>query len=249
MSFSVIPAIDLCDGEVVRLTRGDFEQKTVYHRDPVALAASFVAQGARRLHIVDLDGARDGKPRHADVIRALVAITDLDIEVGGGIRSIETAASYLDGNHSARYAILGTAALKSPELVKDACKRWPGRILIGIDAREGQVAVEGWLETSQTSAVELARAVADVGAAGIIYTDIRRDGTGTGPNIQATAALANACGLPVIASGGVACTEHIASVAAKAHEGIAGVVVGRAILSGDISVPAALAAAEVSGAE
>jgi phosphoribosylformimino-5-aminoimidazole carboxamide ribotide isomerase len=240
--FEVIPAIDLIGNEVVRLTRGRFETKVVYHTDPPALAAQMAKEGITRLHVVDLEGARDGTTSERDTISDIIKASGLKVQVGGGIRTMETAANYLEGPHAAYWAILGTAALQEPELVREMCNRWPGRVLVGIDARNGRVAVSGWLEESSVTPLALGTTLAHAGVAAIIYTDIGRDGTGHGPNIEATARLAQATGIPVIASGGVANRGHIQAVKQRANDGIVGVVVGRAILSGALTIEAALSA-------
>lgn len=243
-TFDVIPAIDLRGGRVVRLVRGDFSCETVYHADPPALAAEMARAGVRRLHVVDLDGARAGAPVQRDVVRAMIAASGLDVQVGGGIRSMELAAGYLEGPrpaHCARWVILGTAALRNPELVREACARWPDRILVGIDARAGRVCVEGWLDVSEAAPLDVVRALGSAGIAGVIYTDISRDGTGQGPNVEATAELAMSSGVPVIASGGVATRDHLRALGAQAGAGIVGVVVGKAILSGAMPLAEALA--------
>lgn len=238
MQFEVIPAIDLRGGNVVRLIRGDFAAETIYHPDPPALAAEMAARGATRLHVVDLDGAREGHPAQRAVVEAMATRSGLQIQVGGGIRTLETAASYLE---SVRWVIFGTAALTDPDLVRTACARWPGRIIVGIDARGGRVASRGWLETSASSPIDVARVLAEAGVASIVYTDISRDGTGDGPNVESTAQLARECGIPIIASGGVATLAHLHALAAHAGDGISGVVVGRAILSGALPLGDALA--------
>lgn len=246
--FAVIPAIDLRGGRVVRLVRGDFAEETVYHPDPPALAAEMAAAGVRRLHVVDLDGARAGTPLQAAVVASMVAAAPgVDVQVGGGIRTLDSAAAYLDGPHAVRWVILGTAALRDPALVRRACARWPGRIVVGVDARDGQVAVEGWLQTSTATPLDVARALADAGIAALIYTDISRDGTGDGPNVESTAQLARDAGVPVIASGGVATTAHLRALAATRFDGVCGVVVGRAILSGALPLAQALGAAVAPG--
>jgi phosphoribosylformimino-5-aminoimidazole carboxamide ribotide isomerase len=242
MSFTVIPAIDLIDEKVVRLTRGDFEQKTIYHHDPPALAQCMAEQGVTRLHLVDLDGARQGAAVQQSLIHAMVKAAGIDIQIGGGIRSLDCIASYLDADYAPRWVILGTIALKQPTLVKEACKRWPDRILVGIDAREGKVAVEGWLEESESSPLTVLTLLKDAGISGAIYTDIARDGTGAGPNIESTAQLASQSGVPIIASGGVATVAHLEALAKRRDSGINGVVVGRAILSGAMSLEDALGA-------
>jgi phosphoribosylformimino-5-aminoimidazole carboxamide ribotide isomerase len=243
MSFQVIPAIDLIGGEVVRLVRGDYDAKTVYHADPVALSVSFAQAGVQRLHVVDLEGAKAGSPVHDSLIQRMVAASGLAIEVGGGIRDMATAAQYLDGA-GVQWVILGTAAVRDPDFVRRACARWPDRILVGLDVRNGLVAVDGWLKESSSTAEAIVSAYAQAGVAGIIYTDIQRDGTGDGPNVEATAALAEHAGVPIIASGGVATLDHIVALRRESFRGIAGVVVGKAILSGDLSVKQALDAVD-----
>lgn len=240
--FQVIPAIDLRGGNVVRLVRGDFEQETVYHPDPAALAADMASRGATRLHVVDLDGAREGYPAQQALIRRMVQASGLELQVGGGIRSLETASAYLDGEHAAQWVIFGTAALENPDLVRAACARWPGRIIVGIDARAGKVAVRGWLEEAEASPLQVVEVLAGAGVAAVVYTDIARDGTGAGPNVESTAALARASGVPIIASGGVATLEHLHGLAAVAADGVMGVVVGKAILSGALGLEDALSA-------
>lgn len=235
MSFTVIPAIDLLGGKVVRLHRGDYDEVTVYSESPAHLAAQWAQTGIRRLHVVDLDGARVGRPCHAQLVSELSSIPGLEVEVGGGIRSRDTLSEYLDGC-KAGWAILGTVAYKNPTFVREACREWPGRIIVGLDARQGRVAVNGWLEDTDMTAVELGKSFADAGVAGVIYTDIYRDGTGLGPNVAATVELARETGLLVYASGGVSTLEHIAALRAHEGDGVRGVVVGRAILSGAISV-------------
>ncbi len=247
MSFEVIPAIDLVGGRVVRLHQGDFSQETVYHDDPVALATHFRARGATRLHVVDLDGARVGQPVQAALIARLAA-TGLKVQAGGGLRTLDALAALLDDAGVDR-VILGTVALRSPELVHAAAAQWPGRVVVGVDARDGRVAVSGWLEATEVSPLELARAFKDAGVAAALYTDISRDGTGAGPDVAGTAALARASGLPIIASGGVGSLDDLRRLRARSADGIAGVVVGRAILSGVIPLEAALAeSSSVAGA-
>lgn len=236
--FQVIPAIDMRGGQCVRLVEGDFDRETVFSADPAQVARDFVAKGATRLHMVDLDGARDGKPAHLAQVKAAVD-AGATVQVGGGIRTIETIARYVE-EVGVRWVILGTAALRRPDLVAAAAARFGDKVLVGIDARDGKVAVSGWLEVTTTTASELATAMATAGAAGIIYTDIRRDGTGLGPNVEATAALSKHCGLPVIASGGVASVAHLDTLAA-ARPALAGVVVGSALYKGQITLAQALA--------
>ncbi len=236
--FSVIPAIDMRGGRCVRLVEGDFARETVFATEPARVAAEFVRAGAQRIHMVDLDGAKDGAPAHLALVRAAVD-AGANVQVGGGIRDLATIATYVE-EVGVRWVILGTAAVRRPDLVASAAKRYGDRVLVGIDARDGMVAVNGWLEVSQTRASDLARAVASAGAAGIIYTDIRRDGTGKGPNVAATTALAQACGIPVVASGGVSSMAHLTALAAV-RPGLAGVVVGSALYKGQISLEEALA--------
>ena len=238
MSFQAIPAIDLIAGRVVRLVEGDFRRETIYHDDPPALAAMLAAAGATRLHLVDLDGARAGRPVQRALVQAMAGAAGVDVQVGGGIRTLADVAGYLDATPAVRWVILGTVAHRDPELVRAACRRWPGRILAGIDVRGGRVAVEGWLETTTATADELGRVMADAGVAGVIYTDISRDGTGAGPNVPATAALCRALPIPVTASGGVATVAHLEALR---DAGVPSAVVGRAILSGALPVADALA--------
>jgi phosphoribosylformimino-5-aminoimidazole carboxamide ribotide isomerase len=234
-AFEVIPAIDVLGGRCVRLAQGDYARATVYRDDPAEQAAEFAAQPIRRLHVVDLDGAREGRPRNADAIRRIVAsVGSLPVQMGGGLRSLEAidAALALGVDR----VVLGTAALRSPELLASACRRHPGRIAVGIDARDGRVAVEGWLETTGTLALDLGKRARDAGAAAIVYTDIARDGMLSGPNLEATAALAEGVGLPVIASGGIGSEDDLARAAALAPRGLAGAIVGRALYTGAVDL-------------
>jgi len=234
----IIPAIDLQGGRCVRLVEGRADTATVFGDDPVAMARRFTAEGAPRLHVVDLDGAFAGGPRQAPLIAAIVAAVPVPVEVGGGLRDLETAAGALATG--ARWAILGTGAALDPAFLDAACARFPGRILVGVDAVDGQVAVDGWTRTLPLTALDLARRAGGAGAVGVIYTDVRRDGTGRGPNLAATAALAASAGLPVIASGGVAAVDDLVRLAAI--PGIAGAIVGRALYTGAVDLRAALAA-------
>ncbi|HEV8674297.1 MAG TPA: HisA/HisF-related TIM barrel protein [Methylomirabilota bacterium] len=235
----VIPAIDLQGGRCVRLVEGRADTATVFGDDPVAWARRWVAEGASRLHVVDLDGAFAGGPRHALVVGALVAAAaPVPVEVGGGLRDLAAVEAALATG--ARWAILGTAAALDPALLEAACVRWPGRILVGVDAADGQVAVEGWTRRVPLTALDLVRRVAVAGAAGVIYTDVHRDGTGRGPNLEATAALAAGAGLPVIASGGIAEVADLLRLAAI--PGVVGAIVGRALYTGAVDLRTALAA-------
>jgi phosphoribosylformimino-5-aminoimidazole carboxamide ribotide isomerase len=234
----IIPAIDLKDGRCVRLVEGRPDTATVFGDDPVAMARRFAAAGAERLHVVDLDGAFDGAPRHAAQIAAVSAAVSVPVQVGGGFRALATVEAALDAG--ARWAILGTAAALEPALVEAACRAWPGRILVGVDAVDGRAAVRGWTAVLPITALDLARRAAAAGAAGVIYTDVGRDGTGRGPNLEATAALAAGAGCPLIASGGVASVDDLVALAAV--PGVLGAIVGRALYTGAIDLRVALAA-------
>ena len=241
MSFTLYPAIDLKAGQVVRLKRGEMDQATVYAEDPAKQAASFAAQGFGWVHVVDLDGAFAGRPANEAAVRAiLAAVPGLPVQLGGGIRDMQTAESWLAAGVAR--IILGSAAVKDPDFARAACKAFPGRVALGIDAREGFVATEGWAETSEVTATELASRYADAGAAAIIYTDIARDGMLSGVNVWQTAALARAVPIPVIASGGLAAVDDIFALRA-AEAGIAGAILGRALYDGRVDPAAALAAA------
>lgn len=241
--FELIPAIDLLGGEAVRLAQGDYARATVYERDPARVARQFQNSGIRRLHVVDLEGAKAGRPMAEEPVRRILAeMGETPVQLGGGLRDragIEEALSWgLDR------VILGTIALRDPDLVKAVARANPGRIVVGIDAREGRVAVEGWIEASQTTAVDLGRRFEDAGVAAIVYTDIARDGMLTGPNLPQTVALAEALEIPVIVSGGVATVQDILDSAAERHRGICGVIAGRAIYTGAVDLAAALGAVE-----
>ena len=234
----LFPAIDLKDGQCVRLRLGDMDAATVFNDDPAAQARAFEAQGFTYLHIVDLNGAFEGKPVNAAAVEAILAAIRMPAQLGGGIRDIATVEGWLA--RGIRRVILGTAAVRDPAFVRDACKRFPGRVAVGIDAKGGKVAVQGWAETSELTAVELARRFEDAGVAAIIYTDIDRDGAMQGPNIEATEALARAVTIPVIASGGV---SRMADLIALRDTGvIAGAISGRALYDGAIDLSAALKA-------
>jgi len=237
----LFPAIDLKDGACVRLLRGDMDKATVFNDDPGAQAASFVAAGAEWLHIVDLNGACAGAPVNADAVASILAATGgVPAQLGGGIRDLATIEHWLDAGIAR--VILGTAAVKQPALVIDACRAFPGRVAVGIDARGGRVAVEGWAEESDLAAADLARRFEDAGVAAVIYTDIDRDGAMQGVNAEATAALARAVGMPVIASGGVSSLADLQRLKTFEKDGIVGVISGRAIYDGRLDLAAALAA-------
>lgn len=238
-TFTLYPAIDLKGGRVVRLKRGDMEQATVYGEDPAAQAAGFARQGFAWLHVVDLDGAFAGKPANEAAVRAILAATPIPVQLGGGIRGMATVEAWLEAGVAR--VILGSAAVKDPDFARTACRAFPGRVAVGIDARGGMVATEGWAETSTVSARDLALGFEDAGAAAIIYTDIDRDGMLGGVNLDATVALARALTTPVIASGGVASIADLRALRAVAGEGVAGVIIGRALYDGRIDPAEALA--------
>ena len=231
------PAIDLKDGRCVRLVQGDMERATVFGDDPAAQGRAFAESGCEWIHVVDLDGAFAGRPVNGDAVKAVIDAVDIPVQVGGGIRDLDRIAEWLQ--KGAGRVVLGTLALSNPDLVAEACRRHPGRIAVGLDARDGRVAVEGWSKDSGVDAVELARAMEGAGAAALIHTDIARDGAMAGPNIEATVALAEAVSLPVIASGGVASMDDIRAL--KRTGVLAGVICGRALYDGRID-PAQAAA-------
>ena len=233
------PAIDLKDGACVRLVRGVMDQATVFNTDPGDQAQAFEEQGFNWLHLVDLNGAFAGQPVNAEAVDKVLASITIPVQLGGGIRNMRTIEDWLE--RGIRRVILGTVALHQPELVKEACKRFPGQIAVGIDAREGFVAVSGWSESSTVRALDLALRYEDSGAAAIIYTDINRDGAMGGVNVEATADLAFALTTPVIASGGVSTLDDLRALKAEEHTGIEGVIVGRALYDGRIDIKEALA--------
>ena len=234
----VIPAIDLKDGKCVRLKQGRMEDATTYGDDPVAMAARWVEAGARRLHLVDLNGAFEGKPINGEAVTAIARRwPTLPIQIGGGIRNAETIEHYLAAGVS--YVIIGTKAVKEPAFVGEMCRAFPGHVIVGLDARDGFVATDGWAEVSQVKAVELAKRFADDGVSSIVYTDIARDGMMNGVNVEATAELARSGGLPVIASGGVTNLDDLRQLIAAQEPGIIGAITGRAIYEGTLDVAAA----------
>jgi phosphoribosylformimino-5-aminoimidazole carboxamide ribotide isomerase len=242
----VLPAIDLKGGKCVRLLRGDMRAETVYGDDPLAIGRRWVDAGAQVLHVVDLDGAVSGAPANTDVIARLCACLPIPIEVGGGVRTVERAGTLLAAG--ADRVIFGTAALSQPEVVAEACRRFPSRVAVGIDARDGKVAVQGWTETSDADAVDVARRAREFGAAWIIYTDINRDGTQQGVNVEATRALAAAVDVPIIASGGVGSLADIEALLPCEATGVAGVIVGRALYTGAVDLAEAIRIASRSAA-
>lgn len=239
--FTLFPAIDLKQGRVVRLQRGDMAQATIYAEDPAEQASAFAADGFAWLHVVDLDGAFAGKPANAEAVARILAASTLPVQLGGGIRNMATVEAWLAGGVTR--VILGSAAVKDPPFVRAACRHFPGRVVVGIDARGGMVATEGWAETSNLSARDLALRLEDAGAAAIIYTDIERDGMLTGVNVAQTRELALALETPVIASGGVASLDDLVALKAAMADGIAGCILGRALYDGRINPAHALALA------
>lgn len=236
----IIPAIDLQDGKCVRLRQGRMDDSTVFGDDPVAMAARWVEAGARRLHLVDLNGAFAGEPVNGAPVRAITrAFPDLPVQIGGGIRSRETVQSYLDAG--VQWVIIGTLAVKQPELVHGLCQEFPGHVIVGIDARNGMVATDGWAEVSRVGAVDLAQQFAAAGVAAIVYTDIDRDGMMQGVNVPATRNLAERGGIPVIASGGVTTIEDIKALAHEVSSGIIGAISGRALYEGTLDLAQAQA--------
>jgi len=242
MTLILYPAIDLKDGACVRLKRGDMDQATIYAQDPAAQAAAWERLGFAWVHVVDLNGAFAGRPVNEAAVRAILGAVNIPVQLGGGIRDLGQIAAWLEAGVTR--VILGSAAAKNPRLVREGAKEFPGRIVVGIDARDGYVATEGWAETSQLAATELALRLQDTGIAAIIYTDIARDGMKTGLNIPETAALASRVAVPVIASGGVAGIADIAALtaAARATPNLAGAIIGRALYDGSLDPQAALAA-------
>jgi len=234
----LFPAIDLKNGEAVRLEQGDMARATVFHRDPAEQARVFAAQGFEYLHIVDLDGAFAGKPMNAAAVERILATVKIPLQLGGGSRDRATIDAWLD--KGVRRVIIGTAAVRDPALVKAAARAYPGRIAVGLDARDGAVAVEGWAETSQLSALDIARRFEDAGVAAIIYTDIARDGMLRGLNLGATIALAEAVSIPIIASGGLASIDDVRALLEPRAQKLEGAVVGRALYDGRVDTAAAL---------
>jgi len=236
----VIPAIDLKDGQCVRLRQGLMEDSTVFSDDPVAIAKQWVDQGTRRLHLVDLNGAFAGEPVNGEVVTAIAkAYPEIPIQIGGGIRSAETIELYL--NAGVTYVIIGTKAVTDPRFVTEMCKQFPGHIIVGLDAKNGLVATDGWAEVSNVKATDLAKKFADDGVSSIVYTDIARDGMMGGVNLEATIEMAQASKIPVIASGGVATMDDIKAIQKEAHHGILGAITGRAIYEGTIDIAEAQA--------
>lgn len=237
---NIIPAIDLLEGKCVRLYQGEYTRSQVFSDNPVEVAQQWVEQGASMLHVVDLDGAKEGKPINVKAIEAIVKAVSVSVQVGGGLRDHTSVNQLLD--IGVKRVILGTVAVEEPELVEQLCQAFPGQILVGIDARQGWVATHGWLETSEITAVELAEKMTQLGVSSIIYTDIHRDGTLSGPNLDSLRELANRVSLPIIASGGVSSITDLLSLLALEPLGVNGVIIGRALYTGEVSLKEALQA-------
>lgn len=240
----IIPAIDLKDGKCVRLMQGDFGRMTVYSGDPAEVARKWQGSGAERIHVVDLDGSRAGSPRNQKVIGEILRSVNVPVEVGGGIRNMETVKDYLD--MGVKWVILGTAALKDRRFVNEACRVFGGRVILGLDGRGGKAAVEAWTEETGRSVEDVARSYEDLDIAAIVYTDISRDGMEKGVNIEATRKLAESVKVPVIASGGVSATEDIRRLKTIERHGVIGVIVGKALYSGAVNLEDAIEAGRVS---
>ena len=235
----LFPAIDLKDGACVRLEQGDLKRATVFHRDPAAQAKAFEAQGFEYLHVVDLDGAFAGKPVNAAAVEGILEATAIPVQLGGGIRDVDTVEAWLD--EGVTRVIIGTAAVRDPAFVREAAALYPARIVVALDARDGMVAVEGWAQTSELTALDVAKRFEDAGVAALIYTDISRDGLLTGLNLEATIALAGAVDIPVIASGGLASIADVKALLDPRARKIAGAIAGRALYDGRLDAAAALA--------
>jgi len=244
----LIPAIDLKDGKCVRLRQGKMEDETIFSDDPVSVAGRWVEAGARRLHIVDLNGAFAGEPVNADVVHAIAeAYPELPIQIGGGIRDEETVETYLDAG--VQYVIIGTKAVNAPHFVNDLCMEYPGHIIVGLDAKDGKVAIDGWSKLSRHDVIDLAQHFEQDGVSAIIYTDIGRDGMMTGVNVESTVKLAQAVTIPIIASGGITNMDDIRALCEVADEGIMGAITGRAIYEGTLDFAEAAKLADTCGGE
>lgn len=245
----LIPAIDLKDGHCVRLKQGEMDDATVFSQDPVAMARHWLEQGARRLHLVDLNGAFAGKPKNEAVIKDIVRAVsnDIPVQLGGGIRDLDTIERYLDDGVS--YVIIGTAAVKNPGFLHDACSAFGGHIIVGLDAKDGKVAVDGWSKMTGHDVIDLAQKFEDYGVEAVIYTDIGRDGMLSGVNVDATVRLAQALRIPVIASGGIAALGDVEALCAVEREGVMGAITGRAIYEGTLDFKSAQARADALDAE
>jgi phosphoribosylformimino-5-aminoimidazole carboxamide ribotide isomerase len=234
----IIPAVDLKDGRCVRLSQGRMEQETVYSEHPVQMAQHWEAKGAERIHVVDLNGAVRGKPFHQSLVKEMVQCLQIPIEVGGGIRNIDTIECYL--SFGVRWVILGTAAFNNRPFIEEACHRFPERVILGIDAKGGKVAIHGWNEVISLEAIDLAKQVEGIGLSAIIFTDIEKDGMSTGLNFESTQKLTQSTSIPVIASGGVSRIEDIEHLLELERDGVIGVIVGRALYTGSVDLEEAL---------
>jgi phosphoribosylformimino-5-aminoimidazole carboxamide ribotide isomerase len=234
----IIPAVDIKNGKCVRLLQGRMDDETVYSDDPQAMASKWTRLGAQRIHVIDLDGAFAKIPQNTGSIRKILQTVKVPIQLGGGIRTEETVRMYLE--MGVKRVIIGTGAIKKPDFVKKVCKSYPGQIIVGIDARNGKVAIDGWTQTTRIEAMELAKEFEDCGVAAINFTDIHRDGMQTGPNLDATLRLAEAVSIPVVASGGVSSIEDIKNLLPLETAGVAGVIVGKALYSGKLDLKEAL---------
>ena len=235
---NIIPAVDIKDGKCVRLLQGKMESETVFSDDPAAMARQWDQMGAELIHVVDLDGAIKKSPQNLQTIKGIVKIVSAHVQVGGGIRNLETIDQYV--KLGVKRVIIGTEAIRNPELVDAACKDFPGQIVVGIDARNGRVAIEGWTENTEIDAIELAKRFEDSGVAAINFTDIHRDGMQTGPNLEETRRLAEAVNIPVVASGGVSTLEDIKNLIPLEQAGVVGVITGKALYSGTLNFEEAL---------
>lgn len=238
----IIPAIDLKGGQCVRLSQGDMNRATVYSENPAEIAKTWQSMGAQRIHVVDLNGAVSGQPKNRDAIIAIVSVVSVPVQLGGGIRDIETIKEYFSCGIDR--VILGTAAIKNPLFLEESCRAWPGRIIVGIDATDGMVCVQGWTEKTAMSVVDLVKKIEHLPLAAIVFTDIKRDGMLTGPNIESTAQLARSTHIPVIASGGVSRIEDIEALLTAEQSGVTGVIIGRALYTGNLDLRECIRVAE-----
>ncbi|MCG6971608.1 MAG: 1-(5-phosphoribosyl)-5-[(5-phosphoribosylamino)methylideneamino]imidazole-4-carboxamide isomerase [Desulfobacterales bacterium] len=240
----IIPAVDIKNGKCVRLYQGRMDTETVFSDDPSAMAEKWVKEGAEIVHVVDLDGAVEKRPRNLDSIKKIIYRINARVQVGGGIRNEKTVKMFFE--MGVERVVVGTEAIQNPKFVKDACKAFPGRIVVGIDARDGMVAIEGWTETTQIKALDLAKQFEDCGVAAVNFTDIHRDGMKTGPNINETRRLAEAISIPVVASGGVSTIKDIQNLMALEAVGVVGIITGRALYSGSLNLKEAIEVARTS---
>lgn len=238
----IIPAIDLKDGVCVRLEQGDFTKETVYSSNPLSVAEKWIKDGAERLHLVDLDGAKAGSPVQKELVIKIAQAVKIPVEIGGGIRDEETVSFYLD--HGVEWVILGSMAVSNPQMVAAVCRKYPGRIILGVDAREGMVATDGWLKTSSIAAVELVQQAVDWGIREVIYTDIARDGMLSGPNISALEKITTVSGIKVIASGGISSLADLMLLKTLEPRGLIGAIIGKALYSGKLELKKAISLLE-----